>query len=349
MQGELNDPSNIEIRIKEFILKDIGSGAYTEYEFGPEMVDLYEERPEFMEMKMGHMHTHHNMGVYFSGTDMRCLQDNVESMDFFLSVIVNANRNIIGKIAFKSKVKRNLSYIISRKPYDLTAQEEECMATYDCEILIPEELHKLDKEIEEIKKKKKKELEKLQKKNSKYQKKNDDNAYYRRFPATQKQIEMFEKEEIKEVEETIPDKNVDNAHLLTMESIENLLVRSITVNDLEASPLSQVVPRVREKLPDGDQSFYIDTMAEHFIDSVRTEYYDHQFRYVFRKSLELLNEYRFRFTSQLSYYINTWLDRIDSEEFFVNSNDSDDDTEYGSEDEAIVISSTKKTQTANEF
>ena len=56
IEGDLKDPETMVMTVNELILKNIGNGAYTEYEFGSEMIDLYDEKPELMMMPMGHLH-----------------------------------------------------------------------------------------------------------------------------------------------------------------------------------------------------------------------------------------------------------------------------------------------------
>ena len=102
VKGDLSKPDEMELHVTEFMLKDIGSSAYTEYEFGGEMVDLYDKKPNLMTMKMGHLHTHHGMDAWFSGTDMKTLHDNAPTFDMFLSVIVNTSGKKIAKIEFIS-------------------------------------------------------------------------------------------------------------------------------------------------------------------------------------------------------------------------------------------------------
>src|SRR5690606_13658325 len=53
--------------------------------------------------------THHNMSVFFSGTDMKCLHDNAPHYKMFLSVIVNAKGDCIAKIAIETKVEMKFS------------------------------------------------------------------------------------------------------------------------------------------------------------------------------------------------------------------------------------------------
>jgi hypothetical protein len=139
MEGSLSDPDSIRIDVNEFVLKDVGNGAYTEYELGGEMVDLYDEKPELMTMKIGHLHTHHSMGTFFSGTDMSCLHENAPNFDLFLSIIVNTKGDKIAKIAFIVDVEQTMSYSFIRNIFTMRTQPTKQLALIDCEVLIKDE------------------------------------------------------------------------------------------------------------------------------------------------------------------------------------------------------------------
>lgn len=85
------DPNKWVISVDDCILMDIGTSAYTEYDM--EAGDNYatEQWMDHLEAggKIGHLHTHHNMTCYFSGTDTAELHDNAPQHNYYLSLIVN--------------------------------------------------------------------------------------------------------------------------------------------------------------------------------------------------------------------------------------------------------------------
>lgn len=88
---------------------DIGSSAYTEYTMNQHMSDvmsLYEQHPEYMDCKVGHIHSHHSMGVFASGTDMDTLLNSVTKgpFDMLLSVIVNNAREMFAAASYTVNV-----------------------------------------------------------------------------------------------------------------------------------------------------------------------------------------------------------------------------------------------------
>lgn len=86
----------------ELYLMDIGSATYTEYLSNPaDIVDLYDQVPGLLDgdVKIGHIHSHHNMSAYFSGTDNDELEDNAINHNMYLSLIVNNAKTYVAKIA----------------------------------------------------------------------------------------------------------------------------------------------------------------------------------------------------------------------------------------------------------
>lgn len=112
VSGSPKDPKNFVLEAKRVFLMDIGSAAYTEYSPDEDVIDLYDQMPEAMEMKTGHIHTHHDMTTFFSGTDMGELHDNVDKYNYYLSLIVNFSGNYTAKVVFLSDVtsSKRMSY-----------------------------------------------------------------------------------------------------------------------------------------------------------------------------------------------------------------------------------------------
>jgi len=111
-KGDPSDPKNFELEAKHIFLMDIGTAGYTEYETDGDIVDIYDEIPEAMEMKLGHVHTHHSGNAYFSGTDMGELMDNVDKHNYYLSLVVCFNGSYVAKVVFLSDmhISSKMSY-----------------------------------------------------------------------------------------------------------------------------------------------------------------------------------------------------------------------------------------------
>lgn len=112
--GSIKDVEGFSIECKDILLMDKGNKTYTEYSFDNDVADFImdnsmgneglgiEANPEFMSYKIGHIHSHNSMGVFFSGTDMGELFDNCVNHNFYLSLIVNNFEDMIAKLVYRA-------------------------------------------------------------------------------------------------------------------------------------------------------------------------------------------------------------------------------------------------------
>ena len=93
VKGSIEDYKNFVVEAVEIIPMDVGTSGYTEYEI--ESADEYVFKNLFErvmlddDLKIGHIHTHHDMDCYFSTTDMSELHENAPNHNYYLSLIVN--------------------------------------------------------------------------------------------------------------------------------------------------------------------------------------------------------------------------------------------------------------------
>jgi hypothetical protein len=138
VKGSIAKPKEFSLRAKHIFLMDIGTSAYTEYKTDEDIVDLYDNIEGSMDMKTGQIHTHHNMGTFFSGTDKSELMDNVDKYNYYLSLIVNFEGNYAAKVAFLSDVKTQSMMSYSDDAGQLktfkTVEKEKAMVVIDMQI-----------------------------------------------------------------------------------------------------------------------------------------------------------------------------------------------------------------------
>ncbi len=139
--GSLEEPDTLCINVTDFILLDIGSGAFTSIDpTGEQIANIYIDRPHLMGMQYGVLHTHHSMGLFFSGTDTDTLLNCANQFDFLLSVIVNHKDHPIAKISqaaeiealetFKYKFKGSQVY---KEPVKVN---REVVQVWDCKVVV---------------------------------------------------------------------------------------------------------------------------------------------------------------------------------------------------------------------
>ena len=104
------------IEVLDIIPMDKGTAGHTDYKFGPEvqkyMKNLAEERNisagEYYKLRIGHVHSHVNMGVFFSGTDNEELEDNVFNHNGYLSIITNNKKEYSAKFVIGCTISRKM-------------------------------------------------------------------------------------------------------------------------------------------------------------------------------------------------------------------------------------------------
>lgn len=138
--GSIKDTANMKIILKDILMMDIGTSGYTSFEWDEDVVNYQMDNPEAMEWKIGHIHSHNTMNVFFSGTDWSELNDNCPNHNFYLSVIVNNYLDVTAKIAFTAESQKFICKDENGKDYTLTITNTDIkpvMLVYDCEISMP--------------------------------------------------------------------------------------------------------------------------------------------------------------------------------------------------------------------
>lgn len=107
IEGSLDKPQAIVIEVLDFFLMDIGSSSFTSFQWGPEVTGYYDENPELLEegIRTGCLHSHHNMGTFYSGEDVDDLVINTkdQEVDYYLTMIINTRGEWISRIGFRAE------------------------------------------------------------------------------------------------------------------------------------------------------------------------------------------------------------------------------------------------------
>lgn len=165
VEGSIKTPKKLALVLKDIIPMHKGTQAYTEYTFNEpkrdttgyddRMIDYFNENMHALEedWKIGHIHSHNNMNVFFSGTDTEELRDNSPSHNFYLSLIVNNRMDFCAKVSFIATVQKEISapytaldengieYSVNTSKFTV---KKEKMYVYDCDIEANREVIKVD-------------------------------------------------------------------------------------------------------------------------------------------------------------------------------------------------------------
>jgi proteasome lid subunit RPN8/RPN11 len=161
-ENDLGD-ENCVLSAEYLYFQDIGNSVYTEYEYNADFVQFLIDNPRFLEMKIGHIHSHNNMAVFFSGTDNQELIDNSEFHNYYLSLIVNNHNEMTAKVAFRAQKKSTIESVlyfndssgVRKSKNTSNTVEETSIYAYPCKIILPNAIDQtlIDRFTEIIKKK----------------------------------------------------------------------------------------------------------------------------------------------------------------------------------------------------
>lgn len=162
--ADLENPESIKITVDKMHLQDLGSGTYTEFDNdGVEIIDLYDQYPELMDMRCGLIHSHHTMKAFFSPTDQEELHEKALNGMYF-SLIVNNHMQPCAKLCWtgeseiESEITRweggwNLGSMFNRVGVKKTETVKELSRTYyeiEFEIEFPETISVIADRFEEL-------------------------------------------------------------------------------------------------------------------------------------------------------------------------------------------------------
>lgn len=175
-EGSLQKPDSLVFTIQDIIPMNKGTSTYTSYQYNEpnrdntgyedKHIDYCNAKPEALYWRIAHIHSHQNMAVFFSGTDMQELEDNSAHHNMYLSIIVNNRMDIIANLAFRGKttVEIEIPCIVEDEngnkfqiQNDKISGTKEKMFYYECDIVRPNISQSLDdtfiKNVESIIKK----------------------------------------------------------------------------------------------------------------------------------------------------------------------------------------------------
>ena len=138
VEGSIKDPKNMVITMQNILPLDKGTSGYTEYTLDERLTDFLMDNPSHLGYKIGHIHSHNTMSVFFSGTDMEELTENSESHNYYFSFIVNNKMEMTAKVGQMAKSQsKSITNLLddNGETYSVESLEEtKTVVVYDCVI-----------------------------------------------------------------------------------------------------------------------------------------------------------------------------------------------------------------------
>lgn len=113
IKGSIKNMNNLVFKTNDLYLMDIGTGGNTKFEYtGDDVISMYDDIPEAIELSTALIHSHHNMGAFHSGTDLKELENNSDKYNYYISLVVDFKETYKCKIGFPSKtIQKNSNWI----------------------------------------------------------------------------------------------------------------------------------------------------------------------------------------------------------------------------------------------
>jgi proteasome lid subunit RPN8/RPN11 len=149
VEGSIKEPEKMVLVLQDILPMQKGVSSYTEYTFDERVIEFITKEGR-EDWKMGHIHSHNNMGVFFSGTDCSELHDNAPQHNFYLSLIVNNKMEFTAKVGyiatsknsgFEAKDENGEIYEV------LNSGDEKKLMVHNCTIDVEKPLLVIDKEF----------------------------------------------------------------------------------------------------------------------------------------------------------------------------------------------------------
>jgi hypothetical protein len=137
-KGFIDKPETFELRAEYILPMNMGTSGFTAYDFDENYTDALMDKPELLNYSISHVHSHNIMSVFFSGTDNEELQENAPNYDYYLSLIVNNNMDMVARVAFTGKVKpREFTFKGKNgKVKKIVSPEEDVIFYYNLDIVV---------------------------------------------------------------------------------------------------------------------------------------------------------------------------------------------------------------------
>ena len=102
VEGSL-DTDNFKVTCLDICVMDIGNSVFTDFDDTEDIISYRVDHPELLQPGVyeGLIHSHNRMATFFSGTDIATLRQEGETLNHFLSLIVNNEGTYTAKITRK--------------------------------------------------------------------------------------------------------------------------------------------------------------------------------------------------------------------------------------------------------
>lgn len=97
---------------------DLGTSTWTEFQMSEDVASYMANNIELFDCDIALVHSHHNMGAFFSGQDIKMLQQEGNDTNCFVSLVVDTKGTYVAVVTRKVKIKYEITTKNLDKSYD---------------------------------------------------------------------------------------------------------------------------------------------------------------------------------------------------------------------------------------
>lgn len=101
--------NDLTLTCKDIFPMDLGTTGWTEFNMNEDVAAYMAENIELFNYDLGLIHSHHNMGAFFSGQDNKMLQQEGEDTNCFVSLVVDTRGKYVARITRKVQTKSEVT------------------------------------------------------------------------------------------------------------------------------------------------------------------------------------------------------------------------------------------------
>ena len=138
VEGSIKDITTCKYILEDILPMSKDSGGATSYTSDSRVVDYLMKDDKRLDWKQGDIHSHHNLGSFFSSTDYNDLRKQTDTSNVILSITVDNKNLYVGKVATKAKADTTEIKYMARdengKYYPLAHQNQslEIITIFNC-------------------------------------------------------------------------------------------------------------------------------------------------------------------------------------------------------------------------
>ncbi len=154
VDSSIKSPETCKYTLQDILPMSKDSGGSTSYQTDDRVIDYLMADPKRLQWKQGDIHSHHNLGSFFSSIDYKDLQHQTDTSNVILSITVDNKNLYVGKVGMKARANVSEIVYIARdengQKYELKKEQKvlETIEIFNCEFTFEDSKIEVDTDFQ---------------------------------------------------------------------------------------------------------------------------------------------------------------------------------------------------------